>query len=60
MASGETAPLLEVPEAALDDVAAAVVGGIEVGRPTAASAAAQPVADLIGWLRDERDDPASP
>jgi hypothetical protein len=33
LAGSETAPLLEVAEAALDDVAVAVVSGVEARRP---------------------------
>lgn len=36
VAGGQAAPLFEVAEAALDDVALAVVAGIEARRPSAA------------------------
>ena len=47
VAGGQAARLLEVTEAAFDDIAVAVVGGVEAGWPATAGAAAQPMADLM-------------
>jgi hypothetical protein len=52
--------LLQVAEAALDHIAALVVGRVEGRRPAAAGAAALPVPDLVGRLRDDGLDAPGP
>lgn len=51
VADGDVAPLLEVGKAALDDIAAAVVGRVERGWASAGRATAEAVTDLVGVLR---------
>lgn len=58
VAGRDPAPLLEVRESALDDVATAVVGRVERGRAPARGAATEAVADLVGRLRDDGADAA--
>ena len=56
MAGGQTAPLLEVAEAPFDDVAVAVVGGVDSRWASAAIAAADAVPRLVRRFSDHRDD----
>ena len=58
VAGREAAPLLHVREAALDDVAASVVSGVESRWPAAARAASDAVSGLVGGFGDRRADPA--
>jgi hypothetical protein len=57
---GQPAPLLDGAEAAFDDVAVAVVNGVERRRAPAARTAAFAVSLLIDGFRDDRDDVAAP
>lgn len=58
VAGGESAPLLDVAVATLDDVAVAVVGGIEPDGSAAACPATLAVPLLVGRLGDHGVDPA--
>lgn len=58
VSGGEAAPLFEVVEGVLDDVAVAVVDGVELGWSPAGAAAFLAVPDLVGGLRDRGLDAA--
>jgi len=51
--------LLEGIEVPFDDVPALVVLFVKERRPAADRTASFPMADLIGWFRDDSSDPAS-
>ena len=59
VAGGESAPLLEVAEAAFDHVPAAVVVGVEAWWPATSGAAPLPVPCLVGGLGDHGVDAGS-
>ena len=59
VAGGQAAPVLELVERSLDDVAVAVAAGVEVDRSATAGATSPAVADLVGRLRDDGPDTAS-
>jgi len=56
---GQTAPLLEPVDTAFDRVALLECFDIEGGRAASGTASPQPMADLVGGLRDDSADPAS-
>lgn len=56
----EAAPLLESGDAPLDGIALLVCLGVEAGRAASGAASTPTVADLVGGLRDDRTDAASP
>ena len=60
VAGGQAAPLFEVAEAPLDDVAVAVVARVEGWWSAAAWAAPLAVSDLVGRFGDDCDDAAPP
>lgn len=57
--SRQTAPLLQVTEPRLDDVAAAVVDLVTRRRAAATRSTSMPVPCLIGRFGDDRTDPAA-
>lgn len=58
VACRDTAPLLDLREGALDDVAILVCVGIEGGWPAACGSLAFAGGDLVALVRDHRSDPA--